>query len=190
MEERQYCISARQLQRMIILETGSVGCLFVTFWSGGNNGLPIVMLSVIGSLFYGGLLMAIGKAGGGFPEMTEQNMSGFLWRTVWCIYIVRFVIRGAWILAYMEELIHETLYPGNRYMILIPLLLVCGYASVRSLLGRARFVELLFWWVIVPLVLLFLTGIWKLDLRELAPTEPINSREIFRGEYRLSLIHI
>lgn len=51
MEERQYCISARQLQRMIILETGSVGCLFVTFWSGGNNGLPIVMLSVIGSLF-------------------------------------------------------------------------------------------------------------------------------------------
>lgn len=190
MEERQYCISARQLQRMIILETGSVGCLFVTFWSGGNNGLPIVMLSVIGSLFYGGLLMAIGKAGGGFPEMTEQNMSGFLWRTVWCIYIVRFVIRGAWILAYMEELIHETLYPGNRYMILIPLLLVCGYASVRSLLGRARFVELLFWWVIVPLVLLFLTGIWKLDLRELAPTEPINSREIFRGEYRLMVLFL
>lgn len=185
MNEVQYRISAGQLQRMIILETGSVGCLFVTFWSGGVNGLPVVLLSIIGSLLYGGILMAIGRADGGYVSMTENYMSGFIWRIIWCIYIVRFIIRGAWLLSYMEYLIRETLYPGGRYMILLPLLLVCGYAGVRSLTGRARFVELLFWWVVLPLVVLFLAGIWKIDLRELEPARQPQAGELLWDGYRL-----
>lgn len=190
MEEVQYRISPRQLQRMIILETGSIGCLFVTVWSGVNNGILTVMLSIIGSLIYGGILMAIGRTDGGFFAITERSLNGFLWRLVWIIYVVRFAIRGAWILSYMEYLIKETLFDGSRFMIIIPLLVVCAYAGMRSLEGRARFVELLFWWVIIPLVLLFLVGLWKADLGNLVPNQEVRIGELFSAEYRLMALFL
>lgn len=66
MENSRYQMNPRQLKRMIILETGTIGCLFVPLWSGQEHGLLMVMLSIIGSLFYGGILMAIGRTDGGF----------------------------------------------------------------------------------------------------------------------------
>lgn len=190
MEEAQYRISPRQLQRMIILETGSIGCLFVTVWSGYQNGILTVLFSIIASLIYGGILMAIGRTDGGFFAITERSLSGFLWRIVWGIYMIRFAIRGAWILSYLEYLIRETLFDGSRLMIILPLLVICVYASVRTLVGRARFVELLFWWMMVPLVLLFLTGLWKADLHMAAPIQDIRISELLSGEYRLMALFL
>lgn len=190
MEEAQYRISPRQLQRMILLETGSIGCLFVTAWTGVQNGLLIVMFSIIGSLIYGGLLMAIGRTDGGFFAITERSLHGFLWRLIWLIYILRFTIRGAWILSYMEYLIKETLFDGSRLMIILPLLLICAYAGMRSLEGRARFVELLFWWIILPLVVLFLVGLWKVDLANLSPKPNVDIRQVLQGEYQLMALFL
>lgn len=190
MEDVQYRISPRQLQRMIILETGSIGCLFVTAWSGVNNGILTVMLSIIGSLIYGGILMAIGRTDGGFFAITENSLHGFLWRMVWLIYVVRFAIRGAWILSYLEFMIRETLFDGSRLMIIIPLLVICAYAGMRTLVGRARFVELLFWWVVIPLILLFLIGLWKADLQSLLPGQEINIKELLTGDYCLMALFL
>lgn len=190
MEDAQYRISPRQLQRMIILETGSIGCLFVTLWSGINNGILTVMLSVIGSLIYGGILMGIGRTDGGFFAITERSLPGFLWRLTWLVYVIRFAIRGAWILSYLELMVRETLFGGSEWMIIIPLLLICAYAGMRSLVGRARFVELLFWWVVIPLVLLFLIGLWKADLTDLLPSQEVNIRELLTGEYCLMALFL
>lgn len=190
MEDVQYRISPRQLQRMIILETGSIGCLFVTAWSGVNNGILTVMLSIIGSLIYGGILMGIGRTDGGFFAITEHSLHGFLWRLVWIIYVVRFAIRGAWILSYLELLIRETLFDGSRLMIIIPLLVICAYAGMRTLVGRARFVELLFWWVVIPLILLFLIGLWKADLQSILPRQEINIKELLMGDYCLMALFL
>lgn len=190
MEELQFRISPKQLKRMIILETGSIGCLFVPVWSGGHNGILTVMLSMIGSLIYGSILMAIGRTDGGYFAITENSMHGFLWRFIWFVYVLRFAIRGAWMLSYMEYLIRETLYKGSSFMILLPLLLVCGYAGMRNLEGRARFVELLFWWVIIPLGLLFLVGLWKADFSCVLPREPIQIKELLWGDYRLMALFL
>lgn len=190
MEDVQYRISPRQLQRMIILETGSIGCLFVTAWSGVNNGILTVMLSIIGSLIYGGILMGIGRTDGGFFSITEHSLHGFLWRLVWIVYVVRFAIRGAWILSYLELLIRETLFDGSRLMIIIPLLVICAYAGMRTLVGRARFVELLFWWVVIPLILLFLIGLWKADLGSLLPGQELNIKELLTSEYCLMALFL
>lgn len=190
MEDAQYRISPRQLQRMIILETGSIGCLFVTAWSGKENGILTVMLSIIGSLIYGGILMGIGRTDGGFFSITEHSLHGFLWRLVWIVYVVRFAIRGAWILSYLEYMIRETLFAGSRLMIILPLMLICAYAGVRSLVGRARFVELLFWWVVIPLILLFLIGLWKADLHSLLPGAEVNVKELLAGDYCLMALFL
>lgn len=190
MEASKYQMNPRQLKRMIILETGTIGCLFVTLWSGEENGILMVMLSIIGSLFYGGILMAIGRTDGGFYAMTERSLPGFLWRLIWLIYVIRFAIRGAWMLSYLEYLIHETLYSGSRWMILIPLLFVCIYAGTRNLEGRARLVELLFWWVVIPLVLIFLLGLWKADLSAVLPRQEIDAWQLISGEYKLMALFL
>ncbi len=190
MESSKYQINPRQLKRMIILETGTVGCFFVSLWAGEENGLLMVMLSIIGSLVYGGILIAIGRTDGGFYSMTERSLPEFLWRLVWITYIIRFAIRGAWMLSYLEYLIHETLYSGSRWMILIPLLVICIYAGVRNLEGRARFVELLFWWVVIPLAAIFILGLWKADISVLAPKQEIDIGQLFLGEYKLMALFL
>lgn len=190
MENSRYQMNPRQLKRMIILETGTIGCLFVPLWSGQEHGLLMVMLSIIGSLFYGGILMAIGRTDGGFYAMTERSLPGFFWRLIWLIYVIRFAIRGAWMLSYLEYLIHETLYSGSRWMILIPLLFVCIYAGTRNLEGRARLVELLFWWVVIPLAAIFLIGLWKADLSVLISKQEIDVGQIFLGEYKLMALFL
>ena len=100
-----YRINTRQLRRLTLLETGTIGCLFVTMWSGKENGLLTVMLSIIGSLIYAGILIAIGRTDGGFYAMTERVLPGPLYRMVWLIYVVRFAVRGAWMISYLEYLI-------------------------------------------------------------------------------------
>lgn len=185
MDTSNYHINARQLRRLTLLETGTIGCLFVTMWSGKENGLLTVMLSIIGSLIYAGILIAIGRTDGGFYAMTERVLPGPLYRMVWLIYVVRFAVRGAWMISYLEYLIHETLYQGSRLMILIPLLIICIYAGIRNLEGRARFAELLFWWVVIPLVAIFLIGLWKTDYTVLIPDGPVDIHQIMRDDYRL-----
>jgi hypothetical protein len=93
-------------------------------------------------------------------------------------------------LSYLEYMIHETLYDGSRWMILIPLLLVCIYAGSRTLEGRARLVELLFWWIIVPLVIIFLCGLRKVDSSVLMPEQTIDVRQVFTGEYKLMALFL
>lgn len=56
-------ISCRQFRRMLLIETGSIGCLFVTLWAGNENGLLVVLMSIIGGLIYGSIIMKIGQIG-------------------------------------------------------------------------------------------------------------------------------
>lgn len=183
-------ISPRQLRRMIILETGSMGCLFVAMWAGRENGILAVLLSIIGSLVYGGLLLAIGQQEDGYCAAAENSLPGMIWHLLWIIYLIRFAIRAAWILSYLEYIIETTLLAANRLMILIPLLIVCGYAGIRNLVGRARFVELLFWWVIIPLIGLFLVGLWKADMSLLTPQTTVSVKELLAGDYRLMVLFL
>ena len=183
-------ISCRQFRRMLLIEIGSIGCLFVTLWAGNENGLLVVLMSIIGGLIYGSIIMKIGQIGDGYEAVTERVLNGFWWRFVWILYILRFVIRAAWILSYLEYLIRETLYDGSRLMVLLPLLLLCGYAGMRNPEGRARFVELLFWWIIIPLVGLFLIGLWKADLGSLMPTAEVSLPSLWQGDYRLMVLYL
>lgn len=187
---KQEQISMRQFNRIMILETGSIACLYVTLWAGRENGILIVLLSIIGSLLYGGFFMAIGRLGEGYCPSAEQVLPGMVWRLLFLSYMIRFAIRGAWILSYLEYMIETTLFAGNQLMILIPLLIVCGYAGVRNLEGRARFVELLFWWVLIPLAGIFLIGLWKADLSLLTPKAEVSIRELLTGEYRLMPLYL
>lgn len=187
---KQEQMSIRQFNRSIILETGSIACLYVALWAGKKNGILAVLLSIIGSLFYGGFFLAIGRQGEGYCSSAQQTFSGMVWRLVFLIYMIRFAIRGAWILSYLEYMIETTLFTGSRLMILIPLLIVCGYAGVRNLEGRARFVELLFWWVLIPLAGIFLIGLWKADLSLLTPKAEVSIRELLAGEYRLMPLYL
>lgn len=183
-------ISCRQLRRMLLIETGSIGCLLVTLWAGSEDGFLVVLLSIIGSLIYGSVLMKLGQTGEGYAAVTEKTLNGFWWRFVWILYILRFIIRAAWILSYLEYLIRETLYDGSRLMLLLPLLFLCGYAGMRNAEGRARFVELLFWWILLPLAGLFFIGLWKADLGSLMPTAEVELGSLWQGEYRLMVLYL
>lgn len=188
--DNHYIINLRQLRRMSILETGTIGCLFITLWSGKENGLLTILLSIISSLIYGAVLIAIGRCDGGYYALTERTFPSLMWRGIWCLYSLRYAIHSAWILSYLVNLIQGTLYDQADWLIMLPLLIVCIYAGRRSIAERARFAELLFWWVILPLAGIFLFGIWKTDLSISMHLTTIQVPELLRDEYRLMVLFL
>ena len=90
-----YQISIRQLIRMSILETGTISCLMVPLWSGRENGLLTILISILISLLYGGILIAIGRSGGGFYAITERTFPHLIWRGIWILYSLRYALHAA-----------------------------------------------------------------------------------------------
>lgn len=185
-----YQISIRQLIRMSILETGTISCLMVPLWSGRENGLLTILISILISLLYGGILIAIGRSGGGFYAITERTFPHLIWRGIWILYSLRYALHAAWILSYLVHLIHETLYDHAPWLILLPLIIVCIYAGDRTLPERARFAELIFLWVILPLCIIFLIGIWKTDLSIPSDIRTPMLPQLVRDGYRLSALFL
>lgn len=183
-------INMRQLRRMTILETGSVGCLLITLRSGNPNGMFTVILSIVLSLFYGLLMIIIGRTGGGYYALTENTLPSLIRRGIWCIYSLRYAIHGAWLLSYLAFLIHERLYDRSYPWILLPLLFVCIYAGSKSIGERARFAELIFWWILLPTGILFLIGLGKADLSTAITPVSVPFRTILRDEYRIMPLYL
>ncbi|MBQ8982401.1 MAG: GerAB/ArcD/ProY family transporter [Lachnospiraceae bacterium] len=185
-----YRINMRQLRCMTILETGTIGCLLITLRSGYNTGIFSVIICILLSLLYGILMVFIGRTDGGYYALVENTLPSLIRRGVWCIYSLRYAIHGAWLLSYLTYLIHETLYDRAYLWILLPLLFVCIYAGSKTIKERARFAELIFWWVLLPTGILFLIGIGKADLSIAAPPVSVPFRTILHDGCRLMPLYL
>ncbi len=150
-------ITRRQARRMICLESLVLPSLFgpVLSASGGNTLLQFVAGSLLGSLFGVYLIWVAERQNYFLGEKTGVDRS-----LIHGVYAVRFMIRGTFILAIFVEMV-RTFLLGNvdKLFLLIPVLVVTFLACMRTVSGRAKMVELLFWWMLIPIV-----GIWVLSI--------------------------
>ena len=167
-------ISARQLRRMIFIETFGAGALSIPalacykeqsgFWS-----LLVYGVFLVGTVAF--FIVFSGKIGEGdyisktktklkfrdFPEVLPQPIK--------IVYIVRFFINAVALFYFFGKTIQTVYMPESSFLFIIfPAAILLWYSMYTTLQKRARFLEIIFPWIITTYfiaVILSFIGIEK-----------------------------
>lgn len=151
-------LSDRQLFRAGVLENVSIAMMFAPFVAiscAGRFHMLALFLGIVLMIFYGLYLYYISSRVYGSYEEVLINWHGRIGRIEGVVYYFRFVLRAALFLIILGEIITEYMLVNiNKWVIIISFLIVCLYASGKSIIGRARLLEMLFLWMVIPLILM------------------------------------
>lgn len=181
-------ISTRQGFRMGILENISLGMVVIPYATLNLAGRWHFIAFLIG-LALGGIYMGIiyflserlvprtsrgialfGTEGHSSGDINNQVIfsSGLYGRAVSILYALRFVLRAGLIMFFFGKTVQEFLLQSfNLWIIIIAFILVCGYGASRDIEKRGRMLELLFPWMIIPIILVAVFCISNINLEEL-----------------------
>ncbi|MDE5872567.1 MAG: spore germination protein, partial [Lachnospiraceae bacterium] len=95
----------------------------------------------------------------GFIDTLHTSMGGF-GRVLEGIYSLRYMIKAAIISVFFALIVQEYMLRSfNLWAILISFVLLSAYGSARDIEKRGRLLEFLFWWMIIPLILVAVLSI-------------------------------
>lgn len=164
-------ISERQTFRIGLLENITIGIVvipYITTRAAGTEHIWAFLLGLLFACMYGVLVYAFSKW---FPEGLVKAINdnlGWYAGLIEFIYILRYVLRSAVILLFFSTVIHEYLLRSmNIWAIAVPFAFICGYGALRDIERRGRLIEMLFWWMIVPLILVAVFAISNVAWRSL-----------------------
>lgn len=157
-------ITDRQAGRMIILESFAASAIFMPVMAARVNlgAVPTMIMGIILAFVFGAFFIWASGKQGCFTGV--QAIDG---RLIHLLYALRFFLRSVIYLVVLVQMVKRFLLPdGSRPMIAILLAAVACYACLRTLAGRARLIELLFWWVLIPVMIIWLLSLpgWNWEL--------------------------
>ena len=164
-------LSERQVFRIGIIENIAVGIVLLPFVAiniAGEKHMWALVAGVLFTFLYTAIMYGYSKC---FPEGMIQVLNdnlGLFGKLLELIYVFRYVIKAALILLFFGSIIQEYMLRSyNMWMLIIPFVLICGYGASRDIEKRGRLIELLFWWMIVPLILVAVFAISNVDWNSL-----------------------
>ncbi|MDO5127116.1 MAG: GerAB/ArcD/ProY family transporter [Eubacteriales bacterium] len=151
-------ISERQCFRIGLWENIAIPMVALPFVTVRVAGRYHVLAFLVGVIMFVGYAMLLYFFARKIPEgMVTAVFREFGWwsKLIAGIYVVRYVLRASLILLYFSMAAHTYMLRGIAlYALAIPFALICGYGALRDIEKRGRLLELLFWWMITPLILI------------------------------------
>lgn len=176
-------ISERQAFRVGLLENITIGMVvipYITTSMAGDLHIRALYLGIALSCLYAMLVFGFSKW---FPEGLISALNdnlGWLGRVFDIVYAFRYVLRGALIMLFFVTVIHEYMLKSTKaWVIAIPFAAICGYGALRDIEKRGRLLEFLFWWMIVPLILVAVFAISNVDWGSLPRELSANGAPLF-----------
>lgn len=157
-------VTDRQLRRTVLMTVGIPGALFMPYFASQVHGGSVIgmLINAIAVLTFGTFLIWVCTHQHYFTG--AQTIDG---RLIHLLYAIRFFIRSACYLVIFTDMISRFLLPDtDQAVIAFFILLICGYGASHSLTGQTRIQELLFWWVMIPIVLVMILSVsgWQPEL--------------------------
>lgn len=149
-------ISRRQCFRICLLENIAIPMIvvpYVTVRVAGAYHVSAFILGLVLFVVYAYVMYQYAKEmpEGMIPLIRQGNAAVRV--GVSALYIFRYALRCAIILLYFSRVTHNYMLRSVPVVMLaIPFVLICGYGALRDIEKRGRLLELLFWWMITPLL--------------------------------------
>ncbi len=185
-------ISERQCFRLGLLENITLGIVVVPYICVSSAGRWHYIAFAIGLLLtflYSMIIYFFSKA---FPHGMIEEMDGLLGkpgRLIDVIYTIRYVIRASLIILFFAVILREYMLRSfNLWVIIISFIMICGYGGARDIEKRGRLIELLFWWMIVPLILVAVFSVSNVNWELKSVEENANYAGIWSGSYRMLIL--
>ncbi|MDO4553533.1 MAG: GerAB/ArcD/ProY family transporter [Lachnospiraceae bacterium] len=161
-------ISKRQFQRMVMIELFSMTSMILpslVVRSSGKGGLTPMLYGAAAAILLAAYYLWLGE---GFLESYETEISilpGKWFSGIYTLlYCVRFFIRGLFLMILFSALIQSVLLPKQSIgLILFPVLLISYYAARKNLSVRARLLEMLFYYIFVPLIFVLILALFQVN---------------------------
>lgn len=169
-----YKISDQQLKKMLVFDMISISILIIPHIAAGGagrDGLTAIVLASAAACAYALVMLFFCKR---IKQDYMQHCRLILGKAGTCLfgflYLLKFLSSAVFVLSLFTNVIHETILSntGSRTILLCLILISAFYAS-KVTETRARMVELLYYLILIPLFLLFLSGILKINPANLLP---------------------
>lgn len=185
-------ISERQNFRMGILENITLGIIVVPYICTSNAGGWHYMAFALGLIFtfvYSFIIYFYSKA---FPQGMIEEMDELLGRggrVIDIVYVLRYIIKASLIILFASFVLREYMLRSfNLWIIIISFTVICGYGASRDIEKRGRLIELLFWWMIVPLILVAVFSVSNVNWQIKGITGSVDYEKIFMGGYQMLIV--
>lgn len=186
-------ISAKQLKRLIVIDLFSVIVIIAPRIAvsilGKDGGVGIILASVY-ALIFAWIIMILSKdVKGSYIGYIKESVGSFLAYIIGLIYIIKIIFTGGLLVRLFGEVIKATLLKDTDLPIIILIvLLVAGYMASKGFEIRARVAEIIYLFILIPILLLLLFGFENIEISNLMPLFQANIVEIASGSYSIFLI--
>lgn len=160
-------ISIRQIRRLLVLDLFGLSSLLLPGLlakSAGTDGIFCIgMAAVLATAYIWVLGKVIDRMEGDYYGCMKELLGSFVSDIFLLFYLFFFLLLGAYVIYQLTGLVQAWLLPEGSYgWTCLLVLLLAAYATVRGIEGRARIYEILFYFLLIPLV--FMIGLASKDV--------------------------
>ena len=186
-------VSVKQFERMFLIEifgTFSLTMPALLTRNAGYYGIyPLIFGSLLAGLYLLFLLLVRKKMKGNVIYF-EKSFGTFGKGSIVALYWIRFLIKSAYTMVLFVSLIGSTILRGQeRWKILLPMLLLCGYVAYEGIETRGRVLEMLYFVIFVPLLLTVVLSVSELSMKEWLPKGIFQWNDFFSTSYLVLLTY-
>lgn len=189
---RESRISQRQLTRMIYIEgVGASGLTFpaaAAFHSQSEGLWPVALYALWLALFAAWMLYMVRRLERCKPAAMYAGYGFALNRWLGIVYMIRLFLNSLALFSFFGLTIRKIYMPDRgMFLILLPFALLLWYCTQTTLQKRARFLELLFPWIVSLFVILVLFALLALEGKFHMPSLREDVGVLFSNSYLLLL---
>ncbi len=154
-------ISSRQVHRLFIYDITGISTLLLPpmlAQIAGRDGIFCIFLALIPAYLFLALIDKVSKKSkSDYPSYMRESFGGVISAVLLGIYYLFSVFLAGYVLYVLSCLIKTSLLKEESYwLICICILVLGGYGIMGGIEGRARVYEILFWFLMAPLLLMLL----------------------------------
>lgn len=188
-------ISKRQITRLLIYDiTGISTLLLPTMLAriAGKDGFFCIFLALIPAYLFTALMEVLQKKMQmPYPAYIRQKTGGVISRVIFAVYYFYSILLAGYVLYVLSCLIKTSLLKEESFwLICICILVLGGYGIMGGIEGRARIYEILFWFLMIPLILMLLLAARDVNPDYWTPVFSSHLSDIAKGTILVFLFYL
>lgn len=183
-------ISARQLKRMLILESIGISVLMSTemaVYFAGRDGIFSLLLAGLMTYAYGWcVLWLCEKVKWNYWEYTNKYMGKILKNLIAVFFIIKYLVLGCLALVVLNKLVKiQVMDELNHIIIFLAAMAVCLYGVMKGIEARGRLMEFIFIVILLPIWVLIIFALRGTDIYYITPLFINSGKDILLGAFVL-----